>query len=547
MWFMKMRLWMLTMAVLFAVGCVGGTVSGGELSGSEVTIQAQFEKRLLGATGFGGTETRPLRYGFVEIRKDSDDSVVASGFLDESGRGYANVPNNLQVYLVAYAQVGVPSSGTDYVMQGSVKNTKMLSRYTDITAFNNLRNVYVTSNTLTARSGATLSLLVPTTRSEAGAFNISDQMVTFAKGLAAMDSTLRLPNLHAFWSSDYAFTSYPEVAVDAQNYVLRQSSTGRSVFQFPVRRSLSNGADAGADEFNDGVLLESMAHLLFASYSFPADGTKATSILRRDNDNVYVSRYYQSEAAMAFIDGYCDFLAGAWRNNRLMVDVDSSGKTYPFFLDDHTQFSVVQGQGEFYRGSVAISLWGIWKQALNGSSSGLAQMWQAARSSRESYAYNNAPLGCYGTYLVGLRNLIGPNAWSSALNELAKESIGDITAPAYFNGNALWSTQFLPFQVQDGVRTYAQDIYYDRDQSKAYRITQNTTGSRQFTLTNTGGQDLFLEVIGPNGLVGASWDPPVSSTRSLSVNLTPGEYLIRVRAGYTTANNPNATFRLTGQ
>ncbi len=546
MWFLKIRPLILTLTALFALGCVSTNVNGSDHREVELNLQVQFEKRHLGASGFGGTELRPARHVYVEVRRDSDNSVIRSGYLDASGHGYASVPENLRVYLMAWAQVRVPGSGSDSILQGSVKNAKLQPSYANINAFNNILNVFSTSGTLAASNKGSLSILVPSSSQEAGAFNIADQMVTFGTEVGRLEPGLKLPNLHAFWSTDYGYTGYPDVAVDNQNYILQQQETQRSVFQFKVRRGYPNGADAGVDEFNDSVLLESMCHLLFADYSYPENGTRSTSILRRDNDLVYVSRQYQSEASAAFVGGYCDFLSGAFRNQPLMMDLDERGATFPFYLDAHNQFERASWQGEFYRGSVAISLWGIWKRALGGSTNGLAQMWHAARSSRGFMEYNNAPLGCYPTYLTGLKALVG-SSWSAVLSELGKESIGDVTLPSYFNSTALWHPILPPVTLNDYVRTYSSDIYYDRDQSQAYRFTQNLAGSRTFTLNNTGGQDLFLEIFNHQGRVAASVDQTSQRVRQLQYSLPQGDYLVRVRAGYTTANNPAASFTLTVQ
>jgi hypothetical protein len=550
MWYLRLRAWLTLFSLTFLVGCVAANGTAvGEGRGQDITLQGQFERRTLTANGFGGPESRPARDCYVEVRRDSDDGILASGFLDGNGRGTATIPASTRVYLLLYAQVRVPSATGDSVLQGSVKNARLQARYTDFGAFNQIRNVsYAGGAELPT---GTLSATVPASRWEAGAFNIADQMVTFASGVAALEPALRLPNLHAFWSTEYAFTGYPEVAADAANFVLQQQDTRRAIFQFPVRRSVPNGPDAGTDEFNDSVLLESMTHLLFASYSAPETGTSSASILRRDNDLVYVARQFQSEPAVAFVDGFCDLLSGAFRGSRALYDMDDAGRVFPFYLDDHTQFTRVQGQGEFYRGAVAVSLYGIWRNALGGSTPGLQTLWSAARSARGPMEYNNAPLGCYPTYLTGLRSLLGGTsaAWAAAFGELAKEGIGDVTSQAYFSSAALWNPTAIPFSVQGGVRTYAPDkgIFYDRDQAVAYRFTVSGSATRQFTLNLTGGQDLFLEVFGPTGLVGASWDAQASGRRQLVLPVGPGDYLARVRAGWTTADTPSAGFTLSVQ
>ena len=97
----------------------------------------------------------------------------------------------------------------------------------------------------------------------------------------------------------------------------------------------------------------------------------------------------------------------------------------------------------------------------------------------------------------------------------------------------------LPFSGSGTLQTYdaSQARYYDQDQSQAYRFTQAASGTRTITMTPTGGQDFYLELIGPGGWVAGSTDSTLTGqTRTLTVpNLAPGVYAVRVRAGATTA------------
>ncbi|MDE3245544.1 MAG: hypothetical protein KGN80_05610, partial [Acidobacteriota bacterium] len=87
------------------------------------------------------------------------------------------------------------------------------------------------------------------------------------------------------------------------------------------------------------------------------------------------------------------------------------------------------------------------------------------------------------------------------------------------------------------LQTYAPSlgIYYDRNQSQAWRFTQSSVGSRTITMTPTGGQDFWVEVLGPGGI----WADSIggaTGTRSFTTgNLPIGVYAVRVRAGNTTA------------
>jgi len=218
-----------------------------------------------------------------------------------------------------------------------------------------------------------------------------------------------------------------------------------------------------------------------------------------------------------------------------------------FDLNRHDQIALAD-RSEFTRGSVAISLWGAWKSALGGNTSGLGTLWNAVRSntalSDGTGEFNGATLGCYPSYLLGVKARVG-GAWSIVVAELAKENVPEPTS-GYFNSNALWTTQPAPpFTVNGSVQTYAanQNRYYDRSQSQAWRFVQSAGGSRTVNLVPTGGQDLWVELIGPGGLWAGSTSGSPANRSFTATGLTPGVYAVRVRAGNTTTN-AQATYSL---
>lgn len=553
---------LLLLPFLALLGCTSTT----DADRVDLTLSARYEQRVLSGTGFAAPSPAPARYCYVEVRDAADESIWASGFLGPDGTATTTLPRGVRVYLKAYAQYEVPSYVADqpFFFRGSVKTGRAVATYANADAFNALPNAAVSGKPVVTEGPTTLSVLATEATRDSGPFAIADQAVAFGLAVKQLAPNLRLPNLHTFWSpslsSPTPATTYPAVATDGSGRLLRQA-TGRAIFQHEVRGHATGAAAAGADEQNAGKLLETFAHLLFANYSFPAEGTSYRSILRRDNDPVYVARDVQAESSLAFVDGFCDFLSGAIRNDPSLVDVQPDGSLRSFRLDRHDQFARIAGQGEFYRGSVAISLWGVWQHALGGApGSGLQQLW-AATQGTGSGEYLNAPLGAYPTYLVGLKRLLGEgsSAWATSLTELGLEDIGDVTLPAYFTGPALWTNLAAPPVTATGtLQTYdpAQARYYDRNQGIAHRFTQAAAGNRSFTLTPTGGQDFWIELIGPVGYVLDASGLPLLSAQDTRVNgvpqprtltapnLPPGDYAVRVRAGYTSATLPSAGFSL---
>ncbi len=524
--------------LLFLPAC---TVVHEDSSGTSTRVNLQGLYRDPGT----GT-TRPTRYCWAEVYDVNTGAVAADGYLDAQGQGTFTAPAGAPLQVRIFARVEVPGTGADFTLRGSMKAASLPASFTSVASFNALEDVNVTSS---VGSGTSITLTAePDAQQRAGAFNAVDQMVAFGQGVHTLEPGLKLPNLHGFYTSSGNTTSYPLLAVDGGGAPLKQAS-GRAVFALPVAGNATGGASTNNDLGDDAVLLEAYSHLLLADRSYPSDASAAGTVIRRDNDDVWVDRDIQSEPSVAFTDGLGDFLACAFRaldgaaSPELITDAyvagSGSAATATFDLSRHDQFARAAGQGEFYRGSVAICLWRTWRQALGGTPSGLQTLW-AATLRNQSGEYLNAPLGAYPTYLVGLRGLLGSGslAWSNTLFELGQEDVPNPDA-AYFAGSALWTTQpVLPFTVSGSLVAYAPgaNIYYDRNQAATFRFVHGG-GARTLQVVPTGGQDVFLELIGPSGVVAQSLNSQGVGTRTLSfTSLAAGTYAVRVRVGYTTAN-----------
>lgn len=535
------------LAVALSLACGGGGTSRPD---AVITLRAQFEKRPMTPSGPGATQLKPARYCYAEIREAGSDALVASGYLGSDGTGTTLVPRGLTVYAQIYAQYQVPSADPNsFFMRGSVKNAPLPTGTISQAAFSAVPVWSVTSATVQANQDGTLGVTALASNRMAGAFNIADQAVTFAAAVRDMDgsTSLRLPNLHTFWTTsanpgDQART-YPALTYSSSSAYL-VSDSGRALFSHAVYGLGSGAPGTETDEWDDGVLQETFARLLFADRSYRADGSSALSLLRRDNDNVWVDRGVQSESTAAFVAGFSDFLAGAVRNDSQLLDsyVDGGGvaRVDRFDLSDHAAVPASE-KGEFSRGSIGISLWGLWKHVLGGGATGLNTLWAAVRSTTP-YAdgtgeYEQATLGCFPTYLQGVASRVNSSTWIAALNELALESVPNPNG-AYFAGTALWETRGVGFSGSGSLQTYASTYYYDRNQSQAWRFTHGG-GARTITMTPTSGQDFYLELLGPGGWVDGSYASP-GSTRTLTFsNLPAGVYAARVRVGATTATGLN--------
>ncbi len=523
------RTWLFALPLALLVGCTSGVPTDKTV---RVTIQGQFEKRTLTSTGFGASTVQPIRHSYTEVRQTTGDTLIASGYLGSDGTASVDVAPGTQVYVRIFSEYEV-TGGTatnDFFMRGGVLNQP----YDTTAAFSVNDEWSVTSSNTTVTTSGTLTVTATAASRIAGAFNINDQMLSQGLALKNLESTLRLPSLFAYWSTNtnpsHQLRTYPSV-LKTNNQVI--TNNGRAVFVQSFNGLLNGGAFTETDEWDDGVIQENSAHLLFADYSLKGDGSSALSLLRRDNDNVYVSRYRPSDSTAAFVGGYCDFLAGALRNTPVLldsyVDGNSAFQVEAFDLSRHDQISSGQ-RSEFTRGSIATSLWGIWKNSMAGDTASLTTLWQAVRSntalSDGSGEYTFGTLGCYPSYLVGVKSRINTTAWTSAVGQLGLESIPEPT-PAYFAGTRLWS--YLPgsgaLVFRESSDPFAES-FFEPDQFRSYRFTQAVTGSR--TITLNGGTGMWVEVFGPGGYYAGNFTENNAQTVTIN-NLAPGAYAARVR------------------
>lgn len=540
-------------SLLFLAGC-GGTSDGpGTIS---VTVQGQYEKRVLSSAGFSpALTTLPTRYAYAQVVNSSSGRVEAAGTLGADGTRTFAVPKGITFFVAIYASTEVPAggSGGGFYFYGGVKKALPSATYTSAEAFNLIPTWYTTSADSAANSSGNLTLRALDSTGEGGAFAIADQMTTFALGMRSLEPTLQLPELYAFWNSGTTSTTYPSVAQAAGGTtILKQSAAlgGRAIFQHEVRYAGPAAADRGADAYNDSALLEACARLLFAEDSLAyANGTFG-QIVRRDNDNGFVAPGDASEPAVAFVGGFSSFLSCAFRNDPFTYEVPAGGgQPTVFRLDQHTGFTPTGG-GEFYAGSVARTLWGIWKNPaiFNGSQSGLGTLWSATIPTTASlgYEYGNTPLACYPTYLTGLRRLAGTAAASAMLDELAQENVGNGTDPTlglYLNGTSLWRLPAIPFVDSGTFPTYAAGWSFDWNQAQAFRFS-HIGGARTLTL-GTSGAGLVLELFDSVGLVRLATASSSGNGVISLPNLPAGTYVVRVRVDpYVTYPNGTINYNL---
>ena len=525
----------MVVALAMLAGCGGGGGNDGPSSVS-VTVQGQYEKRSLSSSGVSATlTTLPTRYGFAQVVNSASGRVEAAGTLGADGTRTFVVPKGITFFVALYATVEVPSStsGSGFFFYGGVKKANPASTYASADAFNQVPTWSTTSEDSVANASGNLVLRAKDATAEAGAFAIADQMATFALSLRALEPGLPLPELYSFWNAG-PYTTYPSAALaPGGTTVLKQGTAlgGRVIFQHEVRYAGPTALDRGADAYNDSALLEAFARLLFADDSL---ANSTGTIIRRDNDNGFILPSDASEPAIAFVAGFSSFLSAAFRNDPYTYEIPTAGGAPTVFrLDQHTGFAPTAG-GEFYSGSVARTLWGIWEHPaiFNGTQDGLKTMWSATipATASQPNEYGNTPLACYPTYLVGLSRLAGIAATTPIQNELYLENVGnglDPTSNIYLNGPTLGPVSAIPIAASGSFPTYAAGYAFDQNQARAFRF--NPGGVPRTLTLSTSGSGLVLELFDSIGLLRQTVASSAGNGVITLPSLSAGTYVVRVR------------------
>lgn len=557
----NLRSLFVALPLAFLVGCISTvteTNGGGGGGTVRVTLQATYEKQNLGPSGYGSVSTGPARYAYAEFRQVSNNALLANGYLGSDGTGYADLPTGSNAYARIFAAYEIPAtSGSGFFFRGSVVNAS----YFATTPFDQTSDWYVDSSSFTANASGTLAVKALTSNRIAGAFNIADQAVSLALRVRDLEPALRLPNLHTYWSTSSnpndQTRTYPTVLTNTSGQVVKTGS-GRAIFTHAVYGLQNGPAWSEQDEWDDGTLVETMAHLLFANNSYQADGSSALSLLRLDNENTFVTRYGPTEPSVSFAGGFCDFMAASALGNPLLLDSYRNGSgalvVDAFDLRLHNQIDPGL-RTEFTRGSVAVSLWGIWQNALGGSNGGLGTLWSSVRSNvalaNGTGEYNGAAITAYPTYLIGLKARAS-SSWSAIVGQLGAESIPEPN-DTYFGSTDLWTAVLVPSGTQTGsLRCYPASDYRFYDyapwtpnytQSLNYKFTLSSPRSVNVTMTPLDGQDFELDVLGSSGWFASSYKTPFGVPRTLNLgSLQAGTYVVRVRVN-PDAPTSNGTYR----
>ena len=106
MFSLNWRALLTALPLAFLVGCISTGTEDGRGGGGNtvrVNLQASYEKQVLTTSGYGGLVTTPARYAYAELRRASNNELLAQGYLASDGTGYADIPAGSTVYARIFA------------------------------------------------------------------------------------------------------------------------------------------------------------------------------------------------------------------------------------------------------------------------------------------------------------------------------------------------------------------------------------------------------------------------------------------------------------
>lgn len=465
-------------------GCGGskGSEQICQSSGTTVSGTATFENRVIDFNGFTGVRNnQPIRFADVEVVRNSNGSVIASGATNGSGFFCIDFgAPETDVYVRVLAKTNHP----DYNLR--VKNLGDTTIYS------------VKSNPFNSQDAPSFTKNLNATVNDgiSGAYKILD---TFERGVdfaRQLTGTIP-PGLRALWT------------------VGSDPGTGFSMDPNGAFIQINGGADP--DEYDTGVIYHEFGHFMSEVYSKDSSPGGPHSPV----DNTLDIRLSWSE-------GWASFISGAIRNDRFILDVtggDPPNNGFSLLVDlESTPSSVVDD--EVYTTNelaVAKSLWDIFdnnveNEPFDGLNTGLSPIWDVITNYMTQTGVRNVSMEDFweGWFLQGHNSL-------TEMENITKEFKMDFFEDSFENDDTPNSSRIFNL----GSPRENHTIYPNGDVDY---IAFDGISGQKYTIGTTdlkNGADTYLEILDSNGVLlippdpnntndnrnGSSYDPSCGQVR----------------------------------
>lgn len=468
----------------------------------------------------------PVREAEVEAVRESDCLVTGSAVTGADGRFRITIPAGQRAFIRAYAR----RKSSEYQVQ-------VLRDKKDPTEQS------ISSVTITMNDGMVLPDLVAGLEDPdrpAGAFNIFQVLLDAIDRVKTWNGGETPPLLTVYWFS-------------GNNAPSTTYSPGSDSIQLIGGRA-GRQDSTDTDEFDDGVILHEFGHFLVRHYS------------RDDNPGGYHGGE-ELDPRLAYAEGLVNFLSALLRDQPDYVDTygtadDTTGLLVSENLED---YAASPAGIQFYTGigseeSVEVVLWDFYDatavaEPFDTLSAGAPTIWEALQNmARESFIYV-----LDFAEVLSDQDPLNP-LWTGGIEDiLAAENIGPFASfppvpaddPDFFPAQLDLSAPVLRTGAIDSTWVYANgetNLSNGSHSSDFYGFTLTRPGSFTTTLTITGPidglplgaqpHDLDLRLYNRQGQIIASAVSTTAAVESISLTLSPGEYLLEVAGDFRLASFP---------
>ncbi|MBI3811092.1 MAG: pre-peptidase C-terminal domain-containing protein [Nitrospirae bacterium] len=481
--------------VLFLAGC-GGKSSKAAGSGRAVTIAGtvQYEDKTYDSAGFNGTALKPVRKAVVEVVRNTDGAVLASGSTDPNG-GYSLTFTNTGtsgVYVRVRAQ--------------TADNTVSVNNFSG--ALYAITTLVIDDSMADSFSGVNLTA---TTADVGGVFNILDVLFSAAEFITTLNGGTPPPPITGLWESGNCDGTY--FNSDDTIHILGGGSSA-------CPDSLGD-----TDEYDDSVLAHEYGHFISAHYS-------------RDNSpgGIHYLNDNTQDIRLSWSEGWGNFFSSAVRNDPLYVDTKGSVANISFNIEDLSSSTsgsletvAIYTTNEI---SVAAVLWDIFDTTpaevytntagTDAVSAGMGPIWDVIANyfRCKTCGISNVSFEDFWDGWFNCPGCTTTNHGSQAgMDTVVADRKMALTADGFEPDDTVANAK--PVMVNGPTQTHtlypATDVDY---------VSFVATGGAQYTITTealTNGADTFLEVFGTDGttLITSNDDATSVSTKTSTCSVNP--------------------------
>jgi len=453
------------------------------IPGNSPTISGtvRFEKVPATTSGldFGNIVELPVRRLPVQAVRSSDKEIVGETVTDDSGSYSLQAPAETTLYVRVVAR-----------MDDGLARVEVKEVYSDKVYSTRGEDIELGTSDITGKN-----YVIADSNRASGPFNMLDVILDAYLMVRVVNPDEPLPNLVVRWGKDYDHGTYYDM--DNQIYILGQR-------------------DDDSDEFDDHVIAHEYGH--FIAHFFYRDDTIGGPHNIGDKLDVRV----------AYSEGFANAFSGMALDDPLYIDTGVSGIRLMFNVEDNSEYTVNDGYAS--EASIFAIFW---------------DLFDANDDNNDGLSYNLGPLDAAwrdpdlnaDADLMYLYPFIDELINRNGADQSGIEAIlGDENVPYPEPVGNTFVDIALPYSTSEvNIDGFFGGNKYDANHF--YRFNLSATGNVRVTTTSSGDIDIFLYRKGRR--IGKQ--DTESGNEILELSLSPGTYVVNIRAWTATSFNYDVT------